>query len=168
MEHYSNIDNHPLKRLVRDYLVYLQFERRLSSNTIDAYWRDLSKYSDFLYEVNNLTSPQKITLKHVRSYIHQFSSIVKPKSTTLSRILSSLRGFHYYLLLKGLSKKDPTELCSCRKPKPELILQASNDLNIKLDSSWFFGDSESDIIALMSKYCRTQHAYTNLKYRVIL
>ena len=28
----------------------------------------------------------------------------------------------------------PTELCSCRKPKPELILQASNDLNIKLDS----------------------------------
>jgi len=112
---YSNIDNHPLKRLVREYLVYLQFERRLSSNTIDAYWLDLCKYSDFLYKVHNLTSPQKITLKHVRSYIHQFSSIVKPKSTTLSRVLSSLRGFHHYLLLKGLSKKDPTELLESPK-----------------------------------------------------
>jgi len=114
MEH-SNIDNHPLKQLVREYLVYLQFERRLSSNTINAYWLDLVKYSNFLYEVNNLTSPQKITLKHVRLYINQFSSIVKPKSATLSRILSSLRGFHHYLLLKGLSKKDPTDLLESPK-----------------------------------------------------
>ena len=111
----SNIDNHPLKRLVREYLVYLQFERRLSSNTIDAYWLDLGKYSDYLYDTNKLTSPQKITLKHVRLYINQFSSIVKPKSATLSRILSSLRGFHQFLLLKGLSKKDPTELLESPK-----------------------------------------------------
>jgi integrase/recombinase XerD len=111
----SNIDNHPLKRLVREYLVYLQFERRLSSNTIDAYWLDLDKYSDYLYEISKLTSPQKITLKHVRNYINQFSSIVRPKSATLSRILSSLRGFHQFLLLKGLSKKDPTELLESPK-----------------------------------------------------
>ncbi len=111
----STIDNHPLKRLVREYLVYLQFERRLSANTIDAYWLDLVKYSDFLFENNKLTSPQKITLKHVRTYINQFSSIVRPKNTTLLRILSSLRGFHQYLLLKGLSKKDPTELLESPK-----------------------------------------------------
>tara|TARA_B110000014_G_C20110474_1_gene584886 strand:+ start:922 stop:1425 length:504 start_codon:yes stop_codon:yes gene_type:complete len=49
----------------------------------------------------------------------------------------------------------PDELCSCRKPKPELILRASDDLNIKLDSSWFFGDSESDIIAGKSAGCKT-------------
>ncbi|MBC8311249.1 MAG: site-specific tyrosine recombinase XerD [Candidatus Marinimicrobia bacterium] len=109
------IDNHPLKRIVREYLVYLQFERRLSSNTIDAYWLDLGKYSDYLYTTNNLTAPQKITLKHIRAYINQFSSIVKPKSSTLSRVLSSLRGFHQYLLLKGMSKKDPTELLESPK-----------------------------------------------------
>jgi integrase/recombinase XerD len=111
----STIDSHPLKRLVREYLVYLQFERRLSANTIDAYWLDLVKYSDFLFENNKLTSPKKITLKHVRIYINQFSSIVSPKNTTLLRILSSLRGFHQYLLLKGLSKKDPTELLESPK-----------------------------------------------------
>ena len=102
---YSITDNHSLKQLVREYLVYLQFERRLSSNTINAYWLDLEKYSNFLYETNNLTSPQNITLKHVRLYIHQFSNIVKPRNTTLLRMLSSIRGFHHYLLFKGLSKK---------------------------------------------------------------
>ena len=114
------IDNHPLKRLVREYLVYLQFERRLSANTIDAYWLDLGKYSDYLYENNKLTSPQKITLSHVRKYINQFSSIVRPKKSTLLRILSSLRGFHQYLLLKGLSKKNPTELLESPKTQKNL------------------------------------------------
>lgn len=111
----SNTNNHPLKRLVREYLVYLQFEKRLSSNTIDSYWLDLEKYSDFLYETNILTIPNKIKIKHVRSYIRQFSNIVKPKSNTLSRILSSIKGFHKYLLLKGLCKKDPTDLLESPK-----------------------------------------------------
>ena len=114
------IDNHPLKRLVREFLVFLQFERRLSANTIDAYWLDLGKYSDYLYENNKLTSPQKITLSHVRKYINQFSSIVRPKKSTLLRILSSLRGFHQYLLLKGLSKKNPTELLESPKTQKNL------------------------------------------------
>ena len=52
----------------------------------------------------------------------------------------------------------PDELCFCRKPKPELILRASDDLNIKLDSSWFFGDSESDIIAGKSAGCKSSIA----------
>ena len=107
---FNNTSNHPLKQLVREYLVYLQFERRLSSNTIDAYWSDLVKYSDYLYENNKITTPQKITLIYVREYISSLSRIVKPKATTLARISSSIKGFHQYLLLKGLSKKDPTEL----------------------------------------------------------
>ena len=108
-------ENHPLKQLVREYLVYLQFERRLSPNTIDAYWLDLVKYSDYLYENNQITSPEKITLSAVREYVNQFSRTVKPKPTTMARISSSLKGFHQYLLLKGLSKKNPTELLESPK-----------------------------------------------------
>jgi len=113
-------DNHPLKRLVREYLVYLQFERRLSTNTIEAYWQDLVKYSDYLFKTNNLTTSKKITLAHIRSYINEFTRIVKPKNATLSRVLSSLRGFHHYLLLKGLSKKDPTELLEFPKQQKNI------------------------------------------------
>ena len=122
----SEINNHPLKHLVREYLVYLQFERRLSSNTIDAYWSDLVKYSDYLYTNNQIISPEKITLIHVREYINQFSSTIKPKSSTLARTLSSLKGFHQYLLLKGLSKKNPTELLE----SPRLQKQIPSTLTV--------------------------------------
>ena len=38
-------------------------------------------------------------------------------------------------------KKD----CTCRKPKPGMILQAAKDFNIDLTASWMVGDSEADI-----------------------
>jgi D,D-heptose 1,7-bisphosphate phosphatase len=50
---------------------------------------------------------------------------------------------------KGFDGEVPTLKidCSCRKPKPGLILQAQKDLNIDLASSWLVGDSERDILA---------------------
>jgi D,D-heptose 1,7-bisphosphate phosphatase len=37
------------------------------------------------------------------------------------------------------------EECSCRKPSPKLILQASKNHNIDLDGSYFIGDTVNDI-----------------------
>ena len=36
--------------------------------------------------------------------------------------------------------------CTCRKPKPGMILQAAKDFNIDLTASWIVGDSEVDIV----------------------
>ncbi len=35
--------------------------------------------------------------------------------------------------------------CSCRKPKPGLLLQAQQELNLDLNSSWLIGDSTTDV-----------------------
>lgn len=45
--------------------------------------------------------------------------------------------------------------CECRKPKPGLLIKASNDFNIDLASSWMVGDSESDVKAGLAAGCRT-------------
>lgn len=37
------------------------------------------------------------------------------------------------------------EECKCRKPSPEMVFRAANDMNISLDGSYFVGDSVSDI-----------------------
>lgn len=37
--------------------------------------------------------------------------------------------------------------CSCRKPKPGLLLQAAKDFNIDLSKSYMIGDSENDVKA---------------------
>lgn len=45
--------------------------------------------------------------------------------------------------------------CTCRKPKPGMILQAAKDFNIDLSQSWMVGDSERDIIVGKSAGCKT-------------
>lgn len=37
--------------------------------------------------------------------------------------------------------------CSCRKPKPGLLLQAAKDLSLDLQCSWMIGDAWSDVQA---------------------
>lgn len=37
--------------------------------------------------------------------------------------------------------------CSCRKPKPGMLLQAAEELQIELESSWMVGDHASDLKA---------------------
>jgi D-glycero-D-manno-heptose 1,7-bisphosphate phosphatase len=47
------------------------------------------------------------------------------------------------------------ERCSCRKPKPGLILEAARELDIRLDASFMVGDRASDIAAGHAAGCRT-------------
>jgi D-glycero-D-manno-heptose 1,7-bisphosphate phosphatase len=41
----------------------------------------------------------------------------------------------------------PDDDCSCRKPKPGLLLQAANELSLDLQRSWMIGDAWSDVQA---------------------
>ncbi len=41
----------------------------------------------------------------------------------------------------------PDEGCTCRKPRPGLLLQAAHDLHLDLASSWMVGDAWSDLLA---------------------
>lgn len=45
--------------------------------------------------------------------------------------------------------------CDCRKPKPGMLIQAAQDLNIDLTQSWMIGDGENDIKAGIAAGCRT-------------
>lgn len=45
--------------------------------------------------------------------------------------------------------------CDCRKPKPGLLLKASQELNIDLSHSWMIGDSKNDILAGKNAGCKT-------------
>jgi len=45
--------------------------------------------------------------------------------------------------------------CSCRKPKPGLILRAAKELNINLSLSWMIGDILNDMEAGKNAGCQT-------------
>lgn len=50
---------------------------------------------------------------------------------------------------------DLDEHCSCRKPKPGLLLDAAEEHGLELVRSWMIGDSPSDIFAGRAAGCRT-------------
>jgi D-glycero-D-manno-heptose 1,7-bisphosphate phosphatase len=45
--------------------------------------------------------------------------------------------------------------CGCRKPEPGMLLEAANEYEVDLTSSWMIGDSEKDVEAGKSAGCRT-------------
>lgn len=45
--------------------------------------------------------------------------------------------------------------CNCRKPKPGLLLKASQEYNIDLSQSWMIGDGKNDILAGLAAGCET-------------
>ncbi len=45
--------------------------------------------------------------------------------------------------------------CECRKPKPGMLLQAAQDMDIDLSQSWMIGDGLTDIKAGKDAGCRT-------------
>ena len=51
--------------------------------------------------------------------------------------------------------------CSCRKPKPGMLIKASEDLNIDLMASWMIGDGKNDVEAGRNAGCRTIYIGTD-------
>ena len=47
--------------------------------------------------------------------------------------------------------------CDCRKPKPGMLIKASEDLNIDLENSWMIGDGKNDVEAGRRAGCRTAY-----------
>ena len=95
------------KKVVRDYQRYLKLQRGYSSNTLDAYLRDLEKLLLFLKDEDiHVLDVQLSDLQHFAAGLHDIG--IHPRSQC--RILSGIRSFYRFLLLDGYRDDDPTEL----------------------------------------------------------
>jgi D-glycero-D-manno-heptose 1,7-bisphosphate phosphatase len=59
----------------------------------------------------------------------------------------ALDAVYYCLHLSETSLENSLEGCSCRKPKPGLLLQAKEEFNIDLECSYMIGDGLTDVQA---------------------
>ena len=110
--------------VANDYHIYLKLEKSLSSNTIDAYERDLQKLNNYLVEAH--VAPEKATVEILRDFIIEISSLgIHPR--TQARILSSIKSFYHFLVYRNMLDNDPTELLE--SPKIGLRLPEVLSLN---------------------------------------
>ena len=91
-----------LPRDAEEYLSWLEVERGRSPRTLAAYRRDLASYQDGLGDrsIEQATSAEVAAYLELLRRTHNASSV--------ARALSSLRGFHRFLVEEGLRADDPT------------------------------------------------------------
>ena len=102
-------------RLVRRYYQYLKLEKGSSSNTIDAYMRDLDKFLRFIKDEG------KDLMEVQLEDLHRFASLmidIGIHPVSLSRILSGVRSFYHFLVIGDMLSVNPTELLEFPK-KPQ-------------------------------------------------
>lgn len=99
-------------RLIQKYTLYLQLERSLSKNTIEAYLNDLKKLFSFLEDEN--LPLRTVTLKDLQHFSNQLHTLgIHTRSQ--ARILSGIKSFFNFLLLEKYMEVDPSELLESPK-----------------------------------------------------
>ena len=89
------------------YLRHVAIERGLSQNTLSAYRRDLAAYERVL-ATRGVAEPSRIAQADVSAFTQALRT--RPEgavtASSLARMLSSVRGFHRFLLDEGLTETD--------------------------------------------------------------
>ncbi len=103
----------------RGFKAYLQLERSLSDNSIQAYLADLDKLTDFLQVQGWAKAPAQIELSDLQAFIKWVAELGMTQASQ-ARIISGIRAFYKYCLLEDVTTKDPTTLLEAPKLKRHL------------------------------------------------
>lgn len=93
---------------VKDYLHYLVVERRLATNTVKSYERDLKKYYQYVTKVESISSFNEVNRIQVIHFLKHLKEQGN-SSRTLARHIASIRSFHKFLFREKVTDHDPTE-----------------------------------------------------------
>ncbi|MFA5059913.1 MAG: site-specific tyrosine recombinase XerD [Candidatus Omnitrophota bacterium] len=102
-----------MKEFIEEFINFLSVERGLSNNTILAYRRDLTKYTQHLLK-QNISSSDAVKRENITAYMHDQKE--KNLSTSsICRSLAAIKMFHRFLVRERLAKEDPTNLLETPK-----------------------------------------------------
>src|SRR5580658_9555658 len=103
---------------ISQFLQHLEYERRLSSHTVDAYRADLEHFYCWYQAKVKTNSLALLDHYHVREYLafcfHRYKNI------SIARRLSALRTFLRFLVNTGQIKSSPADLIENPKVKKPL------------------------------------------------
>ena len=103
---------------IKDFVVYLREVKRTSANTEVSYQRDLLQMASYLRE-KGITEVSKVTRTSLNSYILYLEKEGKA-TTTISRVLASMKAFFHYELSCGRIRRDPAELIKAPRVEKKL------------------------------------------------
>lgn len=102
----------------KGYKYYLQIERSMSDNSVEAYLDDINKLEQFITFTYNL-SPKQVNLTHLKAFVKNLNEIGLG-ATSQARIISGIRSFYKYLSLENEINFDPSLLLDFPKTMRKL------------------------------------------------
>ncbi|HQW84986.1 MAG TPA: site-specific tyrosine recombinase XerD [Ferruginibacter sp.] len=103
----------------KGYKAWLQLEKSLAVNSVEAYLRDIDKLTDFLQLKKKMVNPGELELKDLEYFV-QWISELGMTAASQARIVSGLRSFYTYCLIEQLITTNPTTLLETPKQKRAL------------------------------------------------
>ncbi len=114
-----------MNRYSEDYLHFLALEKNASRNTIASYRLDIGRYVRFL-ELKEVRTPDDVTEEHAAEFLGTLRTAgLSPRSVT--RCISSLNGFHKFMVGEGITQKNPMEgidVPRLARSLPDVLTQA--------------------------------------------
>ena len=151
-------------KMVRAYLRYLKLQRNFTSNTVDAYERDLQKLLTYLEgEGIDAVNVELEDLQHFAASLHDIGVTARSQC----RILSGIRSFYKFLVTDGYIQDDPTELLESPQlgdHLPEVLSVEEIDMiESAIDLSKWEGHRNKAIIEVLFSCGLRVSELTNLK-----
>ena len=103
----------------KGFKAFLQLEKSLSTNSVEAYLRDIDKLTNYLESNEEALSPAEVSLQHLQSFI-QCIGEMDMAPTSQARIISGIKAFFKYCLLEQICTVNPTTLLPSPKTRRKL------------------------------------------------
>lgn len=103
----------------KGFKAYLQLEKSLSDNSVEAYLRDAGKLTEYLQSANIMKSPAELDLRDLQGFIKTIAEL-GIAATSQARIISGIRSFYKYCLLENIVTTDPSALLETPRLKKSL------------------------------------------------
>ena len=103
----------------KGFKAWLQLEKSLAANSVEAYLRDIDKLTDYLQATQKLVTPQQLELKDIEKFV-QWVGELGMTVASQSRIISGLRSFYTYCIIEQIVTVNPTALLETPKQKRTL------------------------------------------------
>lgn len=104
---------------IKSFKAYLQLERSMSDNTVEAYVHDVELLSSFFSKEENGKSLEMIELRDLQKFLAAIHEMALSAGTQ-ARVLSGIKSFFRFLMLEDVIHTDPTDLLEAPKLKRRL------------------------------------------------
>lgn len=111
---------------IKQFEEYLQLEKSLAGNSVEAYRRDIRKLHEFLDLKGYPTHPLDIKSEQIQEFLEWVNELgMTPHSQ--ARTLSGIRAFYKFLIMEDMLHADPTETIEA----PKLDRKLPDTLNVE-------------------------------------